>query len=137
MSDDRSADRLAISEILSRYSWAICDRDWDAYLACFTDDGQVDYSTAGGPVGSAGDAAAWLGQIGAGFDVMISHGGNVVIDFDGPDAAQVRSIYRMTMRIPGETPTYLEACGYYRDTHARTAAGWRIANRYEAMLYLR
>ncbi len=135
--DSRAADRLAIAETLSRYSWAISDRDWEAYAACFTADGEVDYSTAGGPKGSVAEAATWLGQIGGGFDVMVSHGGNVVIDFDGDDAAKVRSIYKMTMRIAGETPTYLEACGYYLDRHERTADGWRIASRYEEMLYLR
>jgi hypothetical protein len=43
----------------------------------------------------------------------------------------------MVMKIGGETPTYMEACGYYNDTIVRTADGWRIADRFEQLLYIR
>lgn len=135
-------DRAEINELLSRYAWAMADKDWAAWRATLTADATVDYTTAGGVAGTADEAMAWLEQTMGGFDVAMSAVGNAVIDDTGPDAngadtAGVRSLYRMVMRIPGDTPTYLEASGWYRDTVVRTSEGWRIADRFEQMLYVR
>lgn len=137
MSSDRTGDRLEIAELLSRYGWAMCDKDWSAWRSCFTADAKVDYSTAGGVIGGVDDAIAWLEPTFAMFEVAISHGGNVVVDFTGDDEAHVRSIYKMVMKIGGETPTFMEACGFYRDTVVRTTDGWRLADRFEQLLYMR
>jgi 3-phenylpropionate/cinnamic acid dioxygenase small subunit len=137
MTDDRAADRLAIGELIARYAWGLADKDWAAWQACFTADAHVDYSTAGGIAGSAVEAAAWLEATLSMFDVTLSHTGNVVVDFTGDDTANVRSLYKMVMRIPGATPTFMEASGFYRDRVIRTTSGWRIADRFEQLLYLR
>ena len=132
-------DRAEINELLSRYAWAMADKDWTAWRATLTPDATVDYTTAGGVAGTADEAMAWLEQTMGGFDVTMSAVGNAVIDptDNDDDTAGVRSLYRMVMRIPGDTPTYLEASGWYRDTVVRTADGWRIADRFEQMLYVR
>ncbi len=137
MTDARTADRLAIHELLGRYSWALADRDFLAWQACFTDNGHADYTTAGGIAGTPAEAAAWIEPSLAMFDVSISQNSNVVIDFTGDDTANVRSLYKMVMRIPGDTPIFMEACGFYRDTIVRTASGWLIADRFEHLLYIR
>lgn len=132
-------DRAEINELLSRYAWAMADKDWTAWRATLSPDATVDYTTAGGVAGTADEAMAWLEQTMGGFDVTMSAVGNAVIDptdNDG-DTASVRSLYRMVMRIPGDPPTYLEASGWYRDTVVRTGGGWRIADRFEQMLYVR
>lgn len=135
-------DRAEINELLSRYAWAMADKDWTAWRATLTPDATVDYTTAGGVAGTADEAMAWLEQTMGGFDVAMSAVGNAVIDNtssdpNSHDSASVRSLYRMVMRIPGEPPTYLEASGWYRDTVVRTGDGWRIADRFEQMLYVR
>jgi hypothetical protein len=135
-------DRAEINELLSRYAWAMADKDWAAWRATLTPEATVDYTTAGGVAGTADEAMAWLEQTMGGFDVAMSAVGNAVIDDTGADAngadtAGVRSLYRMVMRIPGDTPTYLEASGWYRDTVVRTTDGWQIADRFEQMLYVR
>jgi 3-phenylpropionate/cinnamic acid dioxygenase small subunit len=135
--DDRVADQLAIRQLLATYTWALTDRDWSAWRAVFADDAQVDYSTAGGPVGAIDEAAGWIEASVGGLDKAVSHGGNEVITFTGDDTADVRSIYKMVMQIGTDEPTFLEACGWYLDTVARTAAGWRIASRVEHMAYVR
>jgi 3-phenylpropionate/cinnamic acid dioxygenase small subunit len=137
MTASRADDRLDIQELLSRYSWALSDRDFDAWQTCFVADARTDFTTAGGIAGTPAEAAAWLSSTMGMFETVISHGGNVVIDFDGDDSARVRSIYKMVMKIGGETSTYMEACGYYNDTIVRTADGWRIADRFEQLLYIR
>ena len=137
MSTERVADRLEINELLARYAWALCDGDFDAWQTCFTADASADFTTAGGIAGTPAEAAAWLSTTMSMFETTISHGGNVVIDFNGDDSAKVRSIYKMVMKLGGDSPTYMEACGYYNDVVVRTADGWRIADRFEQILYIR
>jgi 3-phenylpropionate/cinnamic acid dioxygenase small subunit len=134
---DRTADRLDIGELLARYSWAMTDRQWDTWQALFTTDASADYSGAGGTNAGPAEARAWLEQTFSMFDVAISQGTNLVVDFESDDAATTRSGYRMVMRIPGETPTYLEAQGWYNDRIVRTHEGWRIASRVETISYVR
>jgi hypothetical protein len=71
------------------------------------------------------------------FDVSLSAGGNVAITFENDDTAKVRSVYTMTMRIPGDQPTYMQASGWYNDTIVRTANGWLISNRFEHLAYVK
>lgn len=139
-SSTEALDRALIADLLSRYSWALADRDWDRWVAQFTPDAHVDYSTAGGPVGTPSEAAQTFAAMMAMFDVSLSAGGNVMIDFVGPDSAKVRSVYTMTMRIPGAEggqPTYMQASGWYNDTVKRTPAGWRIHDRFEQLVYVK
>lgn len=137
---NEALDRALIADLLARYSWALADRDWNAWTAVFTADARVDYSTAGGPVGSPADAAKTFATMMAGFDVSLSSGGNVTIDFVDDDTAKVRSIYTMTMRIPGAdggAPTYMQASGWYIDEVRRTSAGWRLHDRFEQLAYVK
>lgn len=135
---DRTRDRQEIEELVHRYAWALCDRDWTAWQQVFAPDARVDYSTAGGVVGTPAEALGWLEASLGGFDVSMNHTANLVVDFDDDDdRARARSLYRMTMRLPGDPPTYLEASGWYHDLLVRTGEGWRIAERVETMAYLR
>ncbi len=137
---DEALDRALITDLMARYSWALTDRNWDTWKSVFTADAQVDYSTAGGPVGSPTQAAETFAAMMGGFDVSVSSGGNVTIDFVDGDTATVRSIYTMMMRIPGAdggTPTYMQASGWYHDTVQRTADGWRIQKRFEQLAYVK
>lgn len=139
MSDatDRTADRVAIGELLARYSWALADRDWSAWRAVFTDDAHVDYATAGGPVCGIDEAVGWIGSTLDGFEHTLSRGGNTVITFEDDDRAAVRSIYTMTMKLAGDPPTFIEASGWYDDVVVRTDAGWKISERVERLAYVR
>lgn len=137
---NEALDRALIADLLARYSWALADRDWDAWTAVFTADAHVDYSTAGGPVGSPAEAAKTFATMMAGFDVSLSSGGNVTIDFVDTNTAKVRSIYTMTMRIPGAdggAPTYMQASGWYVDVVRRTSGGWRLHDRFEQLAYVK
>ena len=140
MSIDRPTDRAEIVELLHRYSWALLDKDWATWKACFTDDAHVDYSTAGGIVGTAAEGAAWLEPTMAMFEVAVSQSSNAVVSFEGDDVASARSMYRMLMKIggaDGAAATFMEAQGEYHDRFARTAEGWRLAGRVEKLLYVR
>jgi SnoaL-like domain len=140
MTDARLEDRAALGELLASYSWALVDRDWDRWSGVFSDDATVDYSTAGGPAGAPADALAWLRPTLEMFDVALSQNSNLTITFDADDRASLRSLYTMTMRIPGAEgaePTYLQASGWYDDVAVRTTAGWRLSSRREQLCYVR
>jgi 3-phenylpropionate/cinnamic acid dioxygenase small subunit len=134
------ADRQAIAELLASYAWAMADRDWDRWQEVFAPGAHVDYTTAGGVAGTPAEAAAWMGQTMPMFDVTLSQSSNVVVAFTDDDHATSRSLYSMMMRIPageGGEPTYMQASGWYHDQLVRTAAGWRIADRYEHLAYVK
>lgn len=137
MTDGRADDRIQIVELLNTYSFAMLDRNWDAWLATFTSDARCDYTTAGGIAGTPAEAAEWLKGAFGMFDVTASQASNAIVTFTGPDSADVRSMYKMVMRIPGDQPTFLEASGWYQDKVRRTESGWKIADRYEHILYMR
>ena len=137
---NEALDRAHIADLLSRYTWALSDRDWDAWVAVFTPDAHVDYSTAGGPVGDPESAAETFKGMMSMFDLSLSSGANVTISFTDADTAKVRSMYTMTMRIPGADgaqPTYMQASGWYLDTVVRTSNGWLISNRFEQIAYVK
>ena len=137
---NEALDRAHIADLLNRYTWALSDRDWSAWVGVFTPDAHVDYSTAGGPVGDPKSAADTFNGMMGMFDVNLSSGSNLTISFTDDDTAKVRSMYTMVMRIPGADgadPTYMQASGWYDDTVVRTAAGWRIANRFEQLVYVK
>ncbi len=137
MSTTPTEDRALIIELLNAYSFALLDRNWDAWLETFTPDGHADYTTAGGIAGTPAQAAEWLQNTFGMFDVTSSQASNAIVTFTGNDSASVRSMYKMVMRIPGDTPTYMEANGWYQDKVVRTKDGWRIADRFEHILYVR
>lgn len=135
---NEALDRALIADLLSRYTWALSDRDWDTWVTVFTDDAHVDYSTAGGPVGDPRSAAETFKGMMSMFDVSISSGSNVTISFTDADTAKVRSMYTMVLRVPGNDgalPTYMQASGWYDDVVVRTANGWLIKNRFEQLVY--
>ena len=134
------SDRAEISDLLLRYSEALNEADWDGWAACFTDDAQVDYTTAGGVAGSTSEAIAWLSPTLSIFDMRIGRISNIRVVFESADRANVQSQYSMLMRLPvaeGQSPTYIEAAGWYDDIALRTAAGWRLQSRVERIAYTR
>lgn len=57
------SDRLEIQDLLSRYSFAIDERNWDALDDVFTPDAVIDYSEAGGAKGTLAQIKACDGPI--------------------------------------------------------------------------
>src|SRR4051794_35983535 len=91
------SDRAEINDLMIRYNEALNRADWESWSGCFTADARVDYTTAGGIEGSVAEAAAWIGQSVAMFDMRISRIANVLATFTGADSATVSSQYSMTM----------------------------------------
>jgi hypothetical protein len=57
------SDRLEIDDLLTTYTMAIDEGDWDALDRVFTPDAHLDYSASGGTVGAFPEVKAWLAEI--------------------------------------------------------------------------
>lgn len=115
--------RLEITEALSRYARAVDERDWDLWKSVFTADAEIDYRSAGGPVGSRDDVAAWLRDALGGFPMTQHYVTNVEVVLDG-DGAAVTAMFYNPMQFPGATD--LSFCGgWYHHEFVRTAEGWK------------
>src|SRR4029450_8096882 len=85
-------DKIEIRELLSRYARGVDTKDWELWKSVFTPDATLDYSSAGAPVGSRDELAAWL-ERGIGTVPMTQHFiTNVEIQLDG-DRAKVLAMF--------------------------------------------
>ena len=56
------SDRIEIDDLLTTYTMAIDQGDWDALDRVFTPDAHIDYSATGGTVGPSREVKAWLAE---------------------------------------------------------------------------
>jgi len=116
-------DKIEIRELLARYARGVDSKDWELWKSVFTPDATFDYSSAGAPVGSRDELAAWL-ERGMSTVPMTQHFiTNVEIELDG-DRAKVRAMFYNPMHLPGMTR--MSFCGgYYHHDVVRTPDGWK------------
>jgi hypothetical protein len=123
------ANRLEITDFLSRYAIAVDTRDWAALECCFTPKATGDY---GERRGVATDRAAMVAICrGALTGPDFSHhlAGTVVIDLDGHHArstARVQAQHYFRDTPGGDLST---VWGIYHDRLERPEDGWRIVER--------
>ncbi len=130
-----SADRLAISDLLTRYAHAVDTRDWDLYRSVFTPDATIDYTSA--PGGQAGDVetiVAWLEASLALFDMTQHLVSNEQVEITG-DSATVRAMFHNPMRFT-DGGGFFTAGGWYNHQLVRTADGWKSRHLVEETAYV-
>lgn len=130
------SDRLEIQDLLSRYSYAIDERDWDRLDEVFTPDAVIDYSETGGAKGSVAQIKAWLPIAMERFPRYQHMVATMKLELEG-DSARCRTMLFNPMIYKGDDGVeQVFFIGlWYRDRLVRTSKGWRIAERYEEMGY--
>ena len=133
----RMFDRLAIEEVLVRYSTCIDTKRFEGLKEVFTADAVVDYVSAGGPRASLEEVSAWLAKVLAPFKVVQHMVGNFAIEVDG-DRARSVCYFHNPMGIPGPdgNVSIFWCGGRYVDELVRTAQGWRIRERVDEVQYM-
>lgn len=125
------SDRAEIQDLITRYAYAIDDRNWDGLDQIFTEDAVIDYRAAGGPVGTLPETKAFLAEAMAQFSAFqhLSTTSDIVIN---GDEARARTILfnPMVMQHEGEERVFFIGL-WYEDEFRRTADGWRIKARRE------
>jgi hypothetical protein len=118
------SDRQQIGELLYRYARGVDTRDWALWRTVFTDDAELDYTSA--PGGIAGDREAiaqWLETVLAAFPMTQHIITNIECELDG-DTATAHAIFYNPMLFPGaKEPAFCG--GRYLHELVRTRGGWR------------
>jgi ketosteroid isomerase-like protein len=116
------ADRIAVEDLLTRYATAVDRRDWDRYRSVFTDDAEIDYTSAGGIAGTLDEIVEFLTTTMDMFEMTQHLISNIDLAVDG-DSATVTAMFNNPMRLPdGET---WFTGGWYHHDLVRTSDGWR------------
>lgn len=127
------SDRAEIQDLISRYAYAIDDRDWDALDSVFTPDAIIDYSEAGGARGTVAEIKEFLAKAMPNFTAFQHLSTTTQVKIDG-DRAKARTILFNPMVIQHEGQERVFFVGlWYNDELVRTPDCWRIAHRYEQM----
>lgn len=127
-----SEDHRQISDLLLRYALGLDGRDPDLVGSCFTDDVRAEYAG----VRLSGGRQGVLDYTGAKMDAVVSTMhvvSNVLVRFDGPDAAEVTSYGTVALveRVGGEERVRLRGIRY-DDRVVRLDRGWLIDRRRHA-----
>lgn len=132
MSLQEMSDRLEIQDLFARYCFAIDERDWEALDGLFTSDATIDYSAAGGPVGSVAEIKRWLPGAMARFPVCQHLAATTKLKLEGDTASSRTILFNPMVYEDGEGIRQSFFLGlWYRDQLVRTPDGWRISDRRE------
>lgn len=132
---DRVADHLAIQDLATAYAYAVDDGDWARWQALFTPDARIDYTAAGGIVGTPAEVAAWMPTAMAIFTFSLHTTATHEIRFTGPDTAtgRVQVFNRNGVDWEGVAEIF-DVSAIYADTYQRVGDAWRISGRTERTL---
>ena len=137
MSTREISDRIAIQDLLTRYTVAIDDKDWELLDTCFLPDAYVDYTSSGGIKGEYPEVRAWLAKALAAFPMTQHLVSNSVVELAGDTATARTMVFNPmgTAKDKGGHNLFFVG-GWYKDELVRTDDGWRIAVRYERKAFL-
>lgn len=122
----------AITELLSRYTWAHDSRDFDALQACFTETASYTMTIAGGPTSAPTVGGEAIAALVRSFkekqtDQRRHLITNVVVDELSEDKATVRS-YVTVFATEGDT-SRLVTTGICSDEVIKTGGNWKFARK--------
>lgn len=128
------ADRIEITDLLTRYAHAVDTKDWTLYRSVFTPDARIDYSTTGGPAGTLEEVVDQLSPMLDLFARTQHFVSNIDVTLDG-DSARVRAMFFNPMVVSpaadGVPAKQFFCGGWYNHDLVRTADGWRSRKLYE------
>lgn len=128
LTHDQISDHIEIEEVLTRYCYAVDDREWDVYRRLFTPDAIIDDRVTGGIQSGIEEHIQYLSK--ALSKVVLSQHtlSTVRIDLNG-NTAQVRAHCSCPMVVKaGEADKHVFFQGlWYRHSIVRTPEGWKIS----------
>ena len=131
------SDRIAIQDLLIRYTVAIDTKNYELLDTCFTPDAHVDYTTSGGTKGSYPEVRKWLEQVLQVFPITMHFISNTTVELDGDRAtARTYVINPMVFINPDDSRHIFTVGAYYNDQLVRSDQGWQIAERVEELAYM-
>lgn len=129
LSPEQISDRVEIDDVMTRYCYAVDDRDWDLYRGLFTPDAVIDDRVTGGLQSGVEEHIEYLRK--ALSKVVLSQHAISTVRIDlGIDNARVRAHCFCPMVVDvGEKKTHVFFQGlWYRNSLVRTPDGWKISH---------
>ena len=121
------SDRVEIQDVLTRYCYAVDDRDWDGYRRLFTQDAVIDDTITGGIKSGVEEHVVYLKQ--ALSQVLMSQHAisTIMVELSG-DIAEVRMHCScpIVMETAQDKNHVMFQGLWYRDSLVRTDEGWKI-----------
>jgi hypothetical protein len=130
------SDRLEIQDLLTRYCYAIDEKNFDDLDNVFTPDATIDYSQVGGETGSYEKIKAYLPSALGDFQYYNHAISTTRLRING-DTAEAHSILFNPMMPKGARgqERFFFVGLHYHDHLVRTPQGWRIKTRIEEKPY--
>lgn len=128
LSLEQISDRIEIEDVLTRYCYAVDDREWNLYRGLFTPDAVIDDRVTGGIRSGVEEHIQYLNRALSKVTLSQHVISTVLIDLNG-NSAKVRAHCSCPMVIDlGESKKHVFFQGlWYRNSLVRTPEGWRIA----------
>lgn len=129
--------RLEIDDLLTRYTIAVDDEDFDLLDTVFTPDAILDYTSGGGPRGPYPEVKAWLSAaLSSGPPARQHLIANKRVQFDG-NTAYVRAYFfnPFTLSGPDGGFEYSLGGGYYNHKLVLRPEGWRSVELFELRVW--
>ena len=131
------ADRLAIQDLLVRYSTAIDTKRFELLDEVFTPEGIGDYTASGGIRGTLPEIKTWLAQALSVFTVVQHLVTNLTVEIRGDEATCTCYLFNPLGYPNDDGSVAMLWCGaHYDDKLVRTKSGWRIRERVIRPAYL-
>lgn len=134
---DTVTDRLAITDVLTQYSYRWDGKDAAGFAGLFTDDAVIERHVFGELV----PGSRLVGKEAIYQYAVESHGGRladrqsrhhfsgiVFVELDA-DSAVTENMALITHQTASDSAAVIRSSGIYRNTWRRTAEGWRISRR--------
>lgn len=137
LSAEDVAHRMEIDDLLTRYTIAVDDEDFDLLDTVFTPDAILDYSSAGGPRAPYPEVKAWLAKaLSSGSPVRMHMLGNKQVVIEGR-TAKVRAYFfnPFVKEAYDGGVEYSLGGGYYNHRLLLTDYGWRSVELYEKRVW--
>lgn len=123
---DDIADRLAITDLFTKYALAIDTSQYDLLDEVFAPDADIDYSAMGGAHLPFAEMKPWLEKTITNVHAKMHLLGNISVKVTGDTA--IASAYLFNAMAFTADSTMLIG-GKYNDTLVRTHHGWRVTSR--------
>lgn len=132
MNVEELADRLAIGDLLTRYTVAIDTKDYGQLASVFAPDAVIDYTAVGGVRGGREEVVSWLERTLSFFPMTQHLLGQSAVSLEGDRATSRTYFYNPMAWKDGDGRLRLFSVGgYYNDRLERRPEGWRIVERVE------
>jgi len=130
-------DRVAIGDLVHRYSYTWDGRDGSAWVDLFTDDAVIQAAFVGKVAWSYGSNAERRTFIDGFYETMATQGlrntrhiqTGTILSAEGDGSVRGETMFVVAFQYRGEPKPRITNTGIYRDRFVRTPAGWKFARR--------